>query len=46
LATIIFALLAQPRLADSLARKGWGAHLLDLASIATIERQDFPASAS
>jgi predicted ATP-grasp superfamily ATP-dependent carboligase len=46
LAAIIFALLLQPRLADSLARKGWGAHLLDLASIATIERPDFPASAS
>ena len=46
LATIMFALLLQPRLADSLARKGWGAHLLDLASIAIIERQDFPASAS
>jgi predicted ATP-grasp superfamily ATP-dependent carboligase len=46
LATIVFALLLQPRLAAGLARKGWGAHLLDLASIAIIERQDFPPSAS
>jgi predicted ATP-grasp superfamily ATP-dependent carboligase len=46
LAAIMFALLLQPRLADSLARKGWGAHLLDLASIAMIESRDFPASAS
>jgi predicted ATP-grasp superfamily ATP-dependent carboligase len=44
LATIIFALLLQPRLATSLARKGWGAHLLDPASIAIIEHQDFPAA--
>ena len=46
LATVAFALLLQPRLAATLAKKGWGAHLLDLASIARIERQDFPASAS
>jgi predicted ATP-grasp superfamily ATP-dependent carboligase len=46
LATIVIALMLQPRLAAILARKGWGAHLLDLASIARIERQDFPASAS
>ena len=44
LATVIFALLLQPRLAAGLARRGWGAHLLDLASIATIVRQDFPAA--
>jgi predicted ATP-grasp superfamily ATP-dependent carboligase len=46
LATVVIALLVQPRLAAVLARKGWGAHLLDLASIARIESQDFPASAS
>jgi predicted ATP-grasp superfamily ATP-dependent carboligase len=44
LATIIFALLLQPRLATGLARKGWGAHLLDLGSIAIIEHKDFPAA--
>jgi hypothetical protein len=46
LMALAFALLLQPRLAANLARKGWGAHLLDLASIAMIERPDFPASPS
>lgn len=46
LATVAFALLLRPRLAATLVKKGWGAHLLDLASIASIEHQDFPASAS
>ena len=46
LVAIVIALLVRPRLAAVLARNGWGAHLLDLASIAIIERADFPASAS
>jgi predicted ATP-grasp superfamily ATP-dependent carboligase len=46
LMALAFALLLQPRLATTLARNGWGAHLLDRASIAMIEREDFPASAS
>jgi biotin carboxylase len=44
LVVITFALLLQPRLAASLTRQGWGAHLLDLASIATIERETFPSA--
>jgi predicted ATP-grasp superfamily ATP-dependent carboligase len=38
--TAIF-LLAAPKLAKRLARGGWGAHLLDLASIRLIESKDF-----
>jgi predicted ATP-grasp superfamily ATP-dependent carboligase len=34
-------LLAAPRLAVALARRGWGAHLLDIASIRRIESEDF-----
>jgi hypothetical protein len=34
-------LLASPALAMSLARGGFGAHLLDLSSIRTIEAEDF-----
>ena len=34
-------LLASPSIAASLARGGFGAHLLDRASIAAIEREDF-----
>jgi hypothetical protein len=35
------ALLAAPQVAVTLARGGWGAHLLDLASIRQIESDDF-----
>jgi predicted ATP-grasp superfamily ATP-dependent carboligase len=41
LATIAIALLAAPKLAAPLARKGWGAHLLDTASIRQIASEDF-----
>src|SRR6185312_16210524 len=37
------ALLAMPKLAAVLARRGFGAHLLDLDTIRRIERDDFPA---
>ncbi|MDE2604037.1 MAG: hypothetical protein KGL62_16965 [Bradyrhizobium sp.] len=42
LAMIAIALLARPKLAATLPKTGWGAHLLDLKSIRTIERADFP----
>jgi hypothetical protein len=35
------ALLLTPKLAATLARRGWGAHLLDLDSIRLIEREEF-----
>jgi hypothetical protein len=35
------ALLAAPKLAAPWARGGWGAHLLDPASIRPIESDDF-----
>jgi len=35
-------LVASPRFADNLARGGFGEHLLDLKSIAEIEREGFP----
>jgi predicted ATP-grasp superfamily ATP-dependent carboligase len=41
LAMTALLLLAAPRLAASLARRGWGAHLLDIASIRRIESKDF-----
>jgi predicted ATP-grasp superfamily ATP-dependent carboligase len=46
LVAMAIALLAQPKLAATLARKGWGAHLLDLSSIAIVEREVVPDSAS
>jgi predicted ATP-grasp superfamily ATP-dependent carboligase len=42
LAMMALALLLQPRWGATLAKKGWGAHLLDLDSIAIITREDFP----
>jgi hypothetical protein len=45
LAATAIALLWRPKLAATLARKGWGAHLLDLDSIRTIEREAMPDSA-
>jgi predicted ATP-grasp superfamily ATP-dependent carboligase len=41
LAMLTIALLAKPKLAATMAKKGWGAHLLDLASIRAIERANF-----
>jgi hypothetical protein len=41
LTIIASSLLVAPRLANVLARNGWGAHLLDLNSIRRIERDDF-----
>jgi predicted ATP-grasp superfamily ATP-dependent carboligase len=41
LAMTALLLLVAPRLAASLARRGWGAHLLDIASIRRIESKDF-----
>jgi predicted ATP-grasp superfamily ATP-dependent carboligase len=41
LAMTAIALFAAPKIAANLARGGWGAHLLDLASIRQIERDDF-----
>jgi hypothetical protein len=41
LAMTAIALLAAPKLAVNVARGGWGAHLLDLASIRRIESDDF-----
>jgi hypothetical protein len=41
LAMMGLSLLITPRLANSLARKGWGAHLLDIASVRRIESEDF-----
>lgn len=41
LAMTAIALLVSPKLAAPLARRGWGAHLLDLNSIRLIEREEF-----
>lgn len=46
LAATAMALLFRPKLAATLARQGWGAHLLDLNSIATIVSDAFTGSAS
>jgi predicted ATP-grasp superfamily ATP-dependent carboligase len=41
LAMIAISLLIAPKLAVTLARRGWGAHLLDLGSIKLIESENF-----
>jgi predicted ATP-grasp superfamily ATP-dependent carboligase len=41
LAAMAILLLSAPGLAGTMARAGWGAHLLDLASVRQIEREDF-----
>jgi hypothetical protein len=41
LAMTALLLLASPKLAGAMARRGWGAHLLDLASVSLIESKDF-----
>src|SRR6267154_6612646 len=41
LATIAVLLLLAPKLGVTLARDGWGSHLLDLGSIRLIESEDF-----
>jgi hypothetical protein len=38
---LVIALLVSPARALTLARGGWGAHLLDVGSIRTIEGEDF-----
>ena len=42
LAMIALALLADPQLAGTLSKKGWGAHLLGAESIRLIEDENFP----
>jgi predicted ATP-grasp superfamily ATP-dependent carboligase len=42
LAMIALALLVNPRLAATLSKKGWGAHLLNAGTIRSIEDQHFP----
>ncbi|MEA2944156.1 MAG: hypothetical protein QOD09_4685, partial [Bradyrhizobium sp.] len=42
LAMIALALLADPKLATALSKKGWGAHLLGAESIRLIEGEKFP----
>jgi len=46
LAMTAMAVLAAPRLAVTLARRGFGAHLLDLESIRRIESENFPPAAN
>jgi predicted ATP-grasp superfamily ATP-dependent carboligase len=41
LAMAAFALLANPKLAGTLSKKGWGAHLLGIESIRLIESENF-----
>ncbi len=41
LAMVAIILLAAPKRAVTLARSGWGAHLLDIRSIRIIENEDF-----
>jgi hypothetical protein len=41
LAMTMIALLVTPKLAATLVRRGWGAHLLDLHSMRLIEREEF-----
>lgn len=41
LAMIALALLFDPKLATTLSKKGWGAHLLGIESIRRIAREDF-----
>jgi predicted ATP-grasp superfamily ATP-dependent carboligase len=41
LAMLTLALLAKPKLAATMGKKGWGAHLLDVGSIRVIEGADF-----
>jgi hypothetical protein len=45
LAVTAISLLVSPKLATALAKKGWGAHLLDIGSIRRIESKDFAATA-
>ena len=41
LLAVVITLLFRPKLAATMAQKGWGAHLLDLDSIRLIARDDF-----
>jgi len=38
---IVISLLIAPKLAVTLARGGWGAHLLDVKSVKLIESENF-----
>jgi hypothetical protein len=40
-AMIVISLLIAPKLAVTLARRGWGAHLLDVKSVRLIESENF-----
>jgi predicted ATP-grasp superfamily ATP-dependent carboligase len=42
LAMIVISLLIDPKLAATLSKKGWGAHLLGVRSIRLIEDENFP----
>jgi predicted ATP-grasp superfamily ATP-dependent carboligase len=42
LAMTVLALLANPKLAGTLSKKGWGAHLLGAEGIRAIEDEEFP----
>jgi predicted ATP-grasp superfamily ATP-dependent carboligase len=44
LAMTALALLANPAVAGTLAKKGWGAHLLDARAVRIIEEGKFPAA--
>jgi predicted ATP-grasp superfamily ATP-dependent carboligase len=44
LAMTAVSLLIAPKLAGTLARQGWGAHLLDAGGIRLIESEDFPTA--
>lgn len=41
LVMMAISLLIAPKLANAMARKGWGAHLLDIGSVRRIESEDF-----
>jgi hypothetical protein len=43
LVTVVVLLLIAPGLASGLARRGWGAHLLDLKTVRSIESEKFYA---
>ena len=46
LAMLAIALLVAPKRAVTLARGGWGAHLLDVESVRKIESEDFYSGSS
>ena len=46
LAATVLLLLVAPKLAATLAKRGWGTHLLDIESIALIESEAFASVTS